>query len=218
VTSPPNFPAVDAQLGDFYYSNPFPATWGLDFVLRSFSETRTHYAIPGSGAATLGGEIGFATTTVPTEADVIKPVVKPVTNIMVDGRNASTSEVTINTYTPVISWTAPATNARIAGYVVTGFLLVRDDACQFPPTSSYCWGFVGTGASSAIFTTKTSMTLNPMALNVAQDGYANWGTVFGVVIGVRVITDPEADLETNPLFRRPTGWADAYTQLIFYRR
>jgi len=166
----------------------------------------------------LGGEIGFATTTVPTEADVTKPVVKPVTNIMVDGRNASTSEVTINTYTPVISWTAPATNARIAGYVVTGFLLVRDDACQFPPTSSYCWGFVGTGASSAIFTTKTSMTLNPMALNVAQDGYANWGTVFGVVIGVRVITDPEADLETNPLFRRPTGWADAYTQLIFYRR
>jgi hypothetical protein len=70
---------------------------------------------------------------------------------------------------------------------VTRHLLVRDQICQFPSRSHYCWDFYPAGASSVIFTTQTTMTLNPMAVHVAQDGYENWRKVYGVVLGVRVV-------------------------------
>ncbi len=187
-----SLPQTDLDFGWAYFGNPFPDSWQLEFSL--LARTMGHYLHAGDDI-TLTGEIGFTSPTPPGQSDILVPLVRPVTNITVEGNNAMSAEFTISTNWPTINWTPPTGAPRIAGYVVT--------VCPLEQDGPY-WSC--TGGGDAIYTTETSVKLTgPIAW--LGDGLN--------ILSVRVITDPDADFATKPLFRRPTAWADAFTTLFY---
>ena len=122
---------TDLDLGDLPYGNPFPSTW------TPLAETYFVWSIPylAPGATTpvnLLRSAYTATTTMPTAAAPISPLLSPVQNPRINGKTLFQNQLGVGT-SPTLSWDNPATGAP-TGYVVSVYLLQNNGgASAFGP-------------------------------------------------------------------------------------
>lgn len=97
---------TDIDFGGIAFGNPFPSTW-QPFIVAHQDVIRS-YAVAGTNdRADFLGEVYVATTTLPTAAAPITPIVGPVSNPAMNGTNFFFDQSGVGT-TPTVTWDAPA--------------------------------------------------------------------------------------------------------------
>ncbi|HXC17104.1 MAG TPA: hypothetical protein VNV60_06660 [Holophagaceae bacterium] len=111
---------TDLDLGDLAYGNPFPASWTP--LAETYFTWSVSYQAPGaSSAISLLRSCYTATTTLPTAAAPIAPLLSPVQNPRINGKSLFQNQVSVG-LNPTIAWDAPATGVP-TGFVVTIYQL-----------------------------------------------------------------------------------------------
>ncbi|HET6330393.1 MAG TPA: hypothetical protein VFF76_06345 [Holophagaceae bacterium] len=111
---------TDLDLGDLAYGNPFPASWTP--LAETYFTWSISYLAPGAGSAIpLLRSSYTATMTLPTATAPLGPVLSPVQNPRINGKDLFQNQVSVG-QDPVIAWDAPATGVP-TGYVVTVYQL-----------------------------------------------------------------------------------------------
>jgi hypothetical protein len=186
---PPSGAASDADLGDVAYGDPFPSAWGVfGFANASFAII---YNLPGAANTAQAASLAVAADVATFGAGPIRPVITPVTSILVNSLDARTPQTGVGP-NPTLSWSPPASGTPDS-YVV-GVLEVYVTA-----------GLTMVSGVGGVLTTATSIPI-PTGLMVAGRHY----TFF-----VRAVAEPGTDVEAHP-FRKtlPSASADAYTAII----
>lgn len=115
--------ATDLDLGDLSYGNPFPSTWTP--LAEAYFTWAVSYMAPGaSSPVTLLRSAYTATTSMPSAAAPIAPLMSPVQNPRINGKSLFQNQLSVG-LAPVLAWDAPATGAP-AGYVVTAYQLLNN--------------------------------------------------------------------------------------------
>lgn len=113
---------TDLDLGDLAYGNPFPSAWTT--LAETYFIWNVSYLAPGATTPVVMGRSAYtATTTLPTAATPIAPLLSPIQNPKINGKSLFENQVGVG-LTPSISWDAPSTGAP-TGYVVSVYPLVN---------------------------------------------------------------------------------------------
>ncbi len=121
---------TDLDLGDLPYGNPFPSTWTP--LAETYFTWAVSYMAPGASTpVTMYRSAYTATTTMPSAAAPITPLLSPVQNPRINGKTLFSNQLSVGT-NPVIAWDAPATGAP-TGYVVTIYQLVNQGGASVLP-------------------------------------------------------------------------------------
>ncbi len=121
---------TDLDLGDLPYGNPFPSSWTP--LAETYFTWSVSYLAPGASTpVTMLRSAYTATTTLPTAAAPIAPLLSPVQNPRINGKTLFTNQLGVGT-NPVIAWDAPATGSP-TGYVVTVYQLVNQGGASVLP-------------------------------------------------------------------------------------
>ncbi|HJU82881.1 MAG TPA: hypothetical protein VJ600_01605 [Holophagaceae bacterium] len=109
---------ADLDLGDLPYGNPFPAAWTV--AAEAYQAFSVSYLAPGAAnPLTLTRYAYQATTTLPTATAPMAPLLGPVQNFKINGKDLFSNQLSVGT-SPTLTWSAPAVGAA-SGYVVTCF-------------------------------------------------------------------------------------------------
>lgn len=178
--APAGTPAVltDQDLGTLAYSDPFDSTWTRAETL--CEEALIPVDVPNSSATVNFAVV--ASSSVPPPQPILIPVVSSVQTPTIAGASLFTA-ATLNTTTPALSWSAPATGTAY-GYRVSVFVLSTADSF-----STYA-------PAGVFYTAQTSVTLPPLS---AGNTY---------VFAITALADAAANVETNPFRSQlPAGFA-----------
>jgi hypothetical protein len=116
--------ATDLDLGDLAYGNPYPAAWNL--LAETYFIWSVNYLAPGATVpATLQRSSYTATNTLPTGAAPLAPLVGPVQNPKVNGKDLFQNQLAVGT-TPTLAWDLPSLGSP-TGYVIR-ILELRNNA------------------------------------------------------------------------------------------
>ena len=116
--------ATDLDLGDLAYGNPYPAAWSL--LAETYFIWGVSYLAPGATVpATLQRSSYTATNTLPTGAAPLAPLVGPVQNPKINGKDLFQNQLAVGT-TPTLAWDLPSLGSP-TGYVVR-ILELRNNA------------------------------------------------------------------------------------------
>lgn len=178
----------DLNLGTISYGNPFPAAWGTS--LSAGCTWGMSYTAHGASApATQGGGVYLWMPPEKASAGPIEPLVTPVLEPLVDGKDAFGPLDGISA-TPTLSWKKPAVGAPNFYRVYIGELTNEDGASSLPLTTT-------------MTTTDTKLSLPP---DLLQKGHAYVFTIVAIV--------SERDGETAPFRGSATfGYADVLTSV-----
>jgi hypothetical protein len=168
---------IEEDDGPLPYGNPFDPNWPLALVLDD--SVKVDYSVPGIGTVSKWGYTSVWTTSMPTKAQAIEPLVGPVTAPRVNGMDFFQDQ-TLNTFTPVISWSAPAFGIPTA-YVV--------DICKWDAASLNADVCRDNATMVARFHTKNTNVLVP-------SGILETGSSYYVVIESAFMA--ESDIESAP--------------------
>ncbi len=175
---------VDVNLGTVRYGNPFPASWGTYVEVAQVWDVSI--AAPGGTSVLESALSGIITTAAGISAGPIRPLVTPVTEILLDGMSTAGALSGISSV-PVLSWTPPANGSPSAYVVAIVDTSASDDA--IPP----------------IIETTTTTARIPSGL--LQSGHLYYFVVTAVVSSIEV--------STSPFRAAPTyGFADALTSVV----
>lgn len=184
---PATTPAVltNTDLGTLQYSDPFPSAWTRAETI--CQEALVPIPIPNS-SATINFALVDGEAVAPSSAP-LAPVVGPVQNPTINAASLFTT-ATLNTTTPALGWSAPATGAPY-GYRVSAY--IQNNAN----------GFETYGPVGVFYTSQTSVTLPPLS---AGNTY---------VFAVTALVDGASNIQTAP-FRSalPTGFANVVSAPI----
>jgi hypothetical protein len=146
---------TNTDFGKVFYGNPFPPTWPLIAGYAWFGQTG--YVAPGATNGTfLLNFVDGSSTTLPTSASPMKPMVGGVTTPTIGGQNFFTDQTGVG-LTPSLKWAAPGIG-KATFYVVTIYQLSNDG------------GNTAQTALATIRTQGTSLTIPP-GLMSAGNGY-----------------------------------------------
>jgi hypothetical protein len=175
VNQPPAL--TDQNFGALAYGDPFPSVWTRTEAFCQEAAVMIPY---GTSLTSYGFFIVDGETSVPSGSPVA-PAVSQVQSPAINGDSLYTA-ATINTTSPALNWSAPATGAPY-GYTVTPWqITLFSNGIQF--------------ASAGTFgTAKTSITLPPLAPG-------------NYIFVITALSDGAANMETSPLRSAlPTGFA-----------
>ncbi len=112
--------ATDLDLGDLAYGNPFPAAWSL--LAETYFIWSVSYLAPGATVPVALQRSSYtATSTLPTAAAPLAPLVGPALNPKINGKDLFQNQVAVGT-TPTLAWDLPSLGTP-TGYVVRVFEL-----------------------------------------------------------------------------------------------
>ncbi|HTL97836.1 MAG TPA: hypothetical protein VL181_03425 [Holophagaceae bacterium] len=124
---------ADLDLGDLPYGNPFPTAWTP--LAETYFTWSVAYLAPGAATpVNLLRSAYTATTTMPTAATPIAPLLSPVQNPRINGKTLFQNQLGVGT-NPVIAWDAPATGSP-TGFVVSVYQLMNQGGTSALPLSS----------------------------------------------------------------------------------
>lgn len=107
--------ATDLDLGDLAYGNPYPAAWSL--LAETYFIWGVSYLAPGATVpATLQRSSYTATSTLPTGTTPLAPLVGPVQNPRINGKDLFQNQLAVGA-TPTLSWDLPSLGTP-TGYVI----------------------------------------------------------------------------------------------------
>jgi hypothetical protein len=136
---------TDFDLGSQAYSNPFSASLAT-VAYGASDQLDVHYEnTAGNGFASANAVIYTSTTTAPTSASPLAPVVSPVNNPTIAGVSFFNNQSGVSA-TPTISWTAPTIGTVNAYQVYIGMLINPASTIQNIPVAN----FITTGTSVSI--------------------------------------------------------------------
>jgi hypothetical protein len=105
----------DLDLGDLPYGNPYPSAWNL--ITESYFTWSLSYLAPGASTpAAVRRSTYTATPTLPSASAPLSPLVSPVLNPKINGKDLFQNQLAVGT-NPVISWDLPSTGTP-TGYLV----------------------------------------------------------------------------------------------------
>lgn len=115
--------ATDLDLGDLAYGNPYPTTWSL--VAETYFLWTVNYLAPGAATPiALSRSAYTATATLPTAVAPLGPLVSPVTNPRINGKDLFQNQVAVGT-SPTLAWDLPTLGSP-TGYIVRVMELKND--------------------------------------------------------------------------------------------
>lgn len=171
---------TNADLGDVFYGNPFPATWPL--LSGYFYIAQVTYLAPGAtNAATWWDVLGEWTTALPTTTSPIVPLVGVVTSPMVGDANFFDNQTGIG-LAPTLSWASPGVGT--ANFYQLQVNKVLNNA-----------GNTEIVGVAALQTQSTSITIPP--------GLLSSGNAYIFSIGARYCAG--VDMATTPFVCGPIG-------------
>ncbi len=107
---------TDLDLGALPYGNPFPAAWSI--AAEAYQGFDVTYLAPGATNPMVLTRYAYqATTTLPTAAAPMTPLLGPVSNLRINGKDLFTNQLAVGT-SPALSWNAPSVGTA-SGYAVT---------------------------------------------------------------------------------------------------
>ena len=114
---------ADLDLGDLPYGNPFPSAWTP--LAETYFTWSVAYMAPGATTpVNLLRSAYTATTTMPTAAAPIAPLLGPVQNPRINGKTLFQNQLGVGT-NPTLAWDNPATGSP-TGFVVSIYQLVNN--------------------------------------------------------------------------------------------
>ncbi len=188
---------TNTDLGDISYGNPYPAGWTLfsEFV----QKVNVPYQLPSTNAYNALAANVVYSTTLPTSANPIVPLVGPVVSPTIAAFGSSTSTSLqagasgVGT-SPVISWESPTIGTPTT-YVITITQLIAFGGNTVPQASSTLW--IGGGVHSIQV---------PPGVMIA-------GKTYYIRIASRIVTN--VDAESAPLRRSlPFAQAEVLSGLV----
>lgn len=171
----------DVDLGDLPYGNPFPATWSV--AAETYEAFNLSYLAPGATTPVTMTRYSYqATTTLPTAAAPVTPLLGPIQAPKINGKDLFSNQLSVGT-NPTLSWNPPSVGAP-SGYVIS------------------CYRLFASGTGSAIqsvgrFRTRTTSIKLPSGVLTAGNTY------FFTIAAIRA---NGVDLSTTP-FRTALPYA-----------
>ncbi|HET8901674.1 MAG TPA: fibronectin type III domain-containing protein [Holophagaceae bacterium] len=163
----------DVDLGDLPYGNPFPASWSV--AAETYEAFNVSYLAPGATSPLVLTRYSYqATTTLPTAAAPVTPLLGPIQAPKINGKDLFANQLSVGT-NPTLSWNPPSVGAP-SGYVIS------------------CYRLFASGTGSSIqtvgrFRTRTTSIKLPSGILAAGNTY---------VFTIAAIRANGVDLGTTP--------------------
>lgn len=112
--------ATDLDLGDLPFGNPFPTAWTP--LAETYFVWSVSYLAPGATTPVVQQRSAYtATNVMPTAAAPLAPLLSPVLNPRINGKDLFQNQLAVGT-TPTLTWDLPGTGTP-TGYVVRAYEL-----------------------------------------------------------------------------------------------
>ena len=180
----------DLDLGNLSYGNPFPSSWSA--AVETYQEFNVSYLAPGATTPVVLTRYTYqSTTTLPTATTPITPLIGPVQNPKINGKDLFSNQISVGT-NPTISWSGPAVGSA-SGYVIT------------------CYRLSASGSSSGLqrkgsFRTRTTSITLPNGIMTAGNTY---------VITIAAIRANGVDFNSTPFKTAlPYGFTSSMSAIV----